>query len=194
MIVVKWKDNQVVSIASTVHRIEPVSSTGRYSRQERKQIQVPIPRVFLEYKKSMGGTDQMDGNIAKYRIGVRGKKWWWSLFTWLIDVSINNAWILMRNCGSTITELDSRREIVETYLTTYRCLPRGGGRPSTSKSGGHVLKSTRYDRIDHFVQAVPFKKRKRCAEETCNSIGRTMCSKCKVGLCIDCFESYHTEQ
>ena len=129
VIVVKWKDNQVVSIASTVHEIEPVSSTGSYSRQERKRIQVPIPRVFLEYNKSMGVTDQMDGNIAEYRIGVRGKKWWWSLFTWLIDVSINNAWILMKNCGSTITLLGFRREIVETYLTTYRCLPRGGGRP-----------------------------------------------------------------
>ena len=57
VIVVKWKDNQGVSIASTVHEIEPVSSTGRYSRQERKRIRVPIPRVFLEYNKSMGGTD-----------------------------------------------------------------------------------------------------------------------------------------
>ena len=31
VIVVKWKDNQVVSIASSVHGIEPVSSAGRYS-------------------------------------------------------------------------------------------------------------------------------------------------------------------
>ena len=100
----------------------------------------------------------------------------------------------MKNCGSIITQLDFRREIVETYLTTYHCLPRGRGSPSTSKSGGHVLKSTRYDRIDHFIQAVPFKKRKQCAGETCNSVDLTICSRCKVGLCIDCFECYHTEQ
>ena len=69
-----------------------------------------------------------------------------------------------------------------------------GGRPSTSKSGGCVLKSTRYDRVDHFAQAVPLKKRKWCAGETYNSVGQTMCCKCKVGLCINCFKTCHTEQ
>ena len=73
VVIVKWKDNQVVSIASTAHDVAPLSSTSRYSREERKRIQVPIPRVFLEYNKSMGGTDQMDGNVAKYRIATRGK-------------------------------------------------------------------------------------------------------------------------
>ena len=73
MIAVKWKDDQVMSIESTVYGIEPISSTERYSRQERKRIQVSIPGIFLEYNKSMGGTDQMDGNVAKYRIEVQGK-------------------------------------------------------------------------------------------------------------------------
>jgi len=39
----------------------------------------------------MGGTDRMDENIAMYRIGIRGKKWWWPLFTWLLDAAIHNA-------------------------------------------------------------------------------------------------------
>ena len=55
VVVVKWKDNQVVSIASTVHGIESASLTGRYSRQERKRIQVLIPRIVLEYNKFIGG-------------------------------------------------------------------------------------------------------------------------------------------
>ena len=110
--IVKWKDNQVVSIASTAHGYAPLSTTGRYSRQERKRIQVSVPRVFLEYNKAMGGTDQMDGNVAKYRIGIRSKKWWWPIFTWLIDVSITNAWILMKSCGSSISQLNFKRNIV----------------------------------------------------------------------------------
>jgi len=31
----------------------------------------------------------------------------------------------MKNCESGISQLDFRREIVQTYLATYRCLPRG---------------------------------------------------------------------
>jgi hypothetical protein len=44
----------------------------------------------------MGGTDLMDQNISTHRIGVTGKKWWWPIFTWLIDMCINNAWILQK--------------------------------------------------------------------------------------------------
>ena len=43
VVIVKWKDNQVVSIASTAHDAAPLSSTSRYSRDEQKPIQVPIP-------------------------------------------------------------------------------------------------------------------------------------------------------
>ena len=156
VVIVKWKDNQVVSIDSTAHGVAPLSSTSRYSREERKCIQVPSPRVFLEYNKAMGGTDPMDGNVAKYRIAIQGKKWWWPIFTWLIDVSINNAWILlMKNCTNDISQLDFKRQIVQTYLISHSSLPKGGGRPATSKSGGRVLKSIRYDRLDHYIKPVP---------------------------------------
>ena len=115
--IVKWKDNQVVSITSTAQGYAPLSTTGRNSRLERKRIQVSVPRVFLEYKKAMGGTDQMDGNVPKYRTGIRSKKWWWPIFTWLIDVSIHNAWILMKSCGICISHLNFKRNIVQNNVS-----------------------------------------------------------------------------
>ena len=39
----------------------------------------------------MGGSDQVDKNVNKYRIGIHGKKWWWCLFTWIVDVAVQNA-------------------------------------------------------------------------------------------------------
>ena len=119
----------------------------------------------------MGGTDQMDGNVAKYRIGIRSKKWWWPIFTWLIDVSINNAWILMKSCGSSISQLNFKRNIEQTYLISYRTMPRGSGRPISSRSGGRVLNSTRYDNIGHYVRPVPMNKRRRCAAEPVSRSG-----------------------
>ena len=102
---------------------------GATPDQERKRIKVSVPRVFLEYNKAMGGTDQMDGNVAKNRIGIRSKKWWWPIFTWLIDVSINNAWILMKSGGSSISQLNFKRNTVQTSLISCRTMPRGSGRP-----------------------------------------------------------------
>lgn len=45
------------------------------------------------YNKYMGGTDRMDEDIARHRIGVRSKKWYWPLLTWLVDTGIHNAWV-----------------------------------------------------------------------------------------------------
>ena len=64
----------------------------------------------------MGGTDRMDQNVNAYRIAVRGKKWWWPLFTWLVDVCVQNAWILSICAGKNIDLLGFRREIVMSYL------------------------------------------------------------------------------
>ena len=87
----------------------------------------------------------------------------------------------MKNCGNDISQLDFKREFVQTYLISHGSLPKGGGRPATNKSGGRVLKSIKYDRLDHYIKPVPFKKQR-------------MCGKCDVGLCVACFESFHTQR
>lgn len=95
IVVARWMDNSVVTVASTVHGVFPVSNASRYSSKEKKKICIP-PDCIGKYNEFMGGTDQMDANINAYRISIRGKKWWWSILTWLIDSSIQNAWIIYR--------------------------------------------------------------------------------------------------
>ena len=41
---------------------------------------------------SMGAVDRMDQNILAYMFNVRTKKWWWPLFRFVVDVSVNNAY------------------------------------------------------------------------------------------------------
>lgn len=135
----------------------------------------------------MGGTDLMDENVNRYRIGLRGKKWWWCLFTWLIDVSIQNAWILHKKSGGILSQLEFKRDIVQTYLVTYRNLPKRPG-PSTK-----IPDEARYDGRDHLVELVEHGMRRRCAGAFCKSKGRTQCKKCNVGLCVTCFVPYHTK-
>jgi len=108
VIIARWVDNSVVTMASTVHGMMPASSVQRYSQREKKAVSVSRPCLFTAHNKGMGGTDRMDKNISIYRIGIRGKKWWWPIFTWLLDTAIHNAWILAKGAGSNIPQLEFR--------------------------------------------------------------------------------------
>jgi len=195
ILICKWVDNGVVSIATNCHGIQPITKVKRYSQQERKYIHVDRPGVFTAYNKNMGGVDKMDEHVGNYRIGVRSKKWYWPILTWIIDVCVQNAWQLRRNStGSKQPQLEFRRELVQCYITRYGIARKGPGRPLSSKrslSNSRVPDELRYDRLDHLVINTPDKKKKRCAGEGCTSIMRTMCKKCNVGLCIECFSIFH---
>ncbi|KAL4132168.1 hypothetical protein QTP88_009375 [Uroleucon formosanum] len=196
IIYARWMDNSVVTAASTSIGIKPISYVQRYFQKEKKKISVPRPLMIGEYNKYMGGTDLMDQNISTYRIGIRGKKWWWPIFTWLIDMCINNAWILQKKVKPNISQLQFRREIVRMLLTKYGTAPKVEGRPSTSISSlscNRVSDDVRYDGKEHLVIPTPQKKRRRCAGERCSSSGRTKCCKCNVGLCVECFKLFHTK-
>ena len=81
-ILVRWKDSIVVTMASTVHGVQPVSKIRRYSRKVKRSVSVDCPHMDKMYNKFMEGTDKMDQNYNAYRMGIRAKKWRWSIFTW----------------------------------------------------------------------------------------------------------------
>ena len=74
-------------------------------------------------------------------------------------VYIQNAWLLDRNGGSSITQLEFRRAIAIYYCQTY-----GTEKPPQSYRRLHTNEhSSRYDELNHFVIETPEKKRRRCA-------------------------------
>lgn len=70
-------------------------------------------------------------------------------------------------------------------MITYRNLPKCPG-PSTT-----IPEETQNDGRDHLVEPVANGMR-RNARAFCQFKGCTQCKKCKVGLCVTCFVSYHT--
>lgn len=130
-------------------------------------MQVDLLNCIAMYNKYMGGTDQMDENVARHRIGFRGKKWWWSIFTWLIDVALTNAWRLNKNAGKNSTFLEFRRSIIQEYLIRFKTSQKKK-RPSSStvRITSRVFEGICYDRIiDHYVIQTEKGKRKRCASD-----------------------------
>ena len=189
IVVCRWMDNSVVTIASTCHTNQNSSKVFRYSQKEKKRIQIDCPEVIKKYNKHMGGTDRQDQNIAKYRISFRGKKWYWCIFTWLLDISIQNAWILHKKCGGSMPQFDFKEYIALSYLQRYGTPPQLPG-PSCPKRK-RVIDDVRYDGFKHYLVEIP--KRRRCAGEFCSKRPFTQCCKCDVGLCVGCNLDYHTK-
>lgn len=149
--------------------MKPTNNVSRYSQKEKKKISVIRPLIIGEYNKYMGGTDLMNRNISTYTIGIRGKKRWWPIFTWLIDVCINNAWILHKKKKPNIPQLQFRREIVKTLFVKCGTTPKVKGRPSTSISSvscNRINDDVRYDGINHLVISTSEKKNKK--EKMCS--------------------------
>ena len=159
--VVGWNDNRAVYIASNCLSSKPTRNVQRWSKIERKYIQVLQPNQFHCYNQCMGYVDRMDQNVAKYRIGIRMKKWWWAPFAWMLDVALQNSWILYRinkSCDSAqLSLLDFRREVVSSILLKYKTSRK---RSYSSAAICNVPSEVRFDDVKHYQ--APAQKQGRC--------------------------------
>jgi len=191
-VIVQWHDSNIVTIASNCHSVHPLGQARRWSQKEKKVITISQPHTVAAYNKYMGGVDRLDQNIATYRISVRTKKWWWSIFSFLLSATVNNAWLLYRETDSYSVDkldlLEFMRRIVNAYLQMHgnrsssklkevRCIPQ-------SK---RVLAEVRFDHQDHIIESIP--KQRRCGH--CGNKVSRQCAKCTVPLHVDCFAAFH---
>ncbi|KRY45196.1 PiggyBac transposable element-derived protein 3 [Trichinella britovi] len=70
MYVCRWNDNAAVTIASTYHTHFPVKTVKRYSKAEKKHVDITEPNI-RQYNKYMGGVDVMDKVLSSYRPNFR---------------------------------------------------------------------------------------------------------------------------
>ena len=66
LIVVGWKDNKSVYLASNCDSVNPVSSVERWNRVVQAKVLVPKPHLIKRYNQGMGGVDRADRNITAY--------------------------------------------------------------------------------------------------------------------------------
>lgn len=94
---VVWKDNKCVTLLSTLSGKLPETEVRRYDKKNKTRTSVPCPNIVGVYNKHMGGVDLLDAHIARYRVVMRSKKWYFKMFYHFLDVAIVNAWILYKN-------------------------------------------------------------------------------------------------
>lgn len=180
---VRWLDNSVCTMATNHDFVNPLGKVKRWSSTAGRKVDVNIPLLFQNYNKGMGGVDQADQSIAAYRIAIRGKKWWWVIFTYMLDLSISNAWRLYKLANEdNMDQLQFRRNICRFYL---RQLQVGKRRKPSS-----LVPNMNNDNIGHFPEKL--QNQLRCT--ICHMKARWQCKKCIKTLCIEkgCFEKFHT--
>lgn len=119
VVVTVWKDKKPVYFLST--QSNPVGD-DRVNRRQRDGSIVEVPSVpVVKSYNSMGGVDLSDQLHGYYMTGRKSKKWWRSLFWFLVDISIVNAHILeklLRNHRNR-TQLAFRLELVSDLISNF---------------------------------------------------------------------------
>ena len=83
----------MVCIASS-KSCKPKRFVSCSNKVERKYTQEQKPSQFHCYNQNMGFVNRIDQKVAKHRIGIQMKKWWWSPFVWMMDVVLQGSWVL----------------------------------------------------------------------------------------------------
>lgn len=183
LLLVRWKDNSVCTMATNFDDLEPMGTVKRWCTVKKEKTDVKIPLLFQNYNKGMGGVDELDQSISLYRIAIHGKKWWWVLFTYMVDMMVSNAWRLhVMSKEDPMDQLLFRRNIARHYL---RQESHKKGRCTSS-----FVEGLSKDGSGHYPKKL--EKQLRCV--ICHSRVRWECKKCLKTLCIEksCFEDFHS--
>lgn len=187
--IIKWSDNSIVHMISNFFGLKPLHPVTRFSQKEKKRISVFQPHSIYVYNKCMGGVDRSDQNIGLYRIGIRGKKWYFPLIAHLIDAAEQNAWQLHRQQNGKLDHLGFRRHVALSLLQKNTRNRAGNLGQRFTRPSQFENKETRFDGFNHFVTQQ--EKQTRC--RVCHNKVSTKCIKCDVALHVKCFIAYHTK-
>lgn len=65
-------------------------------RTWKKKMPGSCPNMIKEYNTNLCGVDLADMLIALYRTPFRGHRWYLPIFSQMLDICVNNAWLLYR--------------------------------------------------------------------------------------------------
>ena len=212
--IVKWFDNKGVTLLSSFAHSLPTHTVQRYNKTEKKVVDVVQPNIVNLYNKNMGGVDLADCLLSLYRIPVRSKKYYHRLIFHMIDMSINQAWLLYRrDYDDNKIPQEKRHSLLTFRMSVSESLIKAGkkvpkrGRPSSSETLSEPpLKKrrnvdqvrpqsdVRFDQIGHFPEVK--NPRLYCKRLGCKGRTNVRCIKCNVNLCLNeknnCFLQFHT--
>ncbi|XP_055386636.1 piggyBac transposable element-derived protein 3-like [Condylostylus longicornis] len=88
------------------------------SKNAETKTNVEQSHIYIIDNSRISGVDNVNQNVNAHRITMRGKKWWWVIFTYLIDLCMVNAWKLnlLRNNNSIKVQYNFRLAVIKKIL------------------------------------------------------------------------------
>jgi hypothetical protein len=170
------------------------------------------PIVNADYNQYMGGVDLCDQNASYYGVGRRAVKWWKCIMRHLINLSINNAYLVWRATLPPLVVapavLKKRREYTAKLFRIDVCKQLRGDYAATVTNRhrrrlpdpGAVLMDPRVA-VSHKAELTATQRvcnycvRKGKKTDAGNALrSRTRCIQCDLYLCLmPCFQEHHAE-
>ena len=217
-----WLDNRAVTLLTTFVPANPAQQVERYDRKHKAIVQVRCPSVVPYYNASMGGVDLVDSLLARYRIQIKSRKWYFRLFIHLLDVVMVQCWLLYRRDADSVgIQKKEQLNLRQFKFDAATCLVMNGdltkkkvGRPSSLDGIETVAKrrklvhaaalpppNIRKDGVGHWPDMVD--TRGLCRNGGCKGKPYIICTKCSTGSTTpiylflkkgqNCFQQYHLQ-
>jgi len=120
MLLTVWKDTKIVHLVSNL-------GNSLESEIERKQkgalpgenlIKASCPSTIQTYSKNARGVDLLDQMISYYSVDVKSKKWYKSIFSHILQISLYNSFLLYKKSTQNEMNFLSYQETIVRYLIT----------------------------------------------------------------------------
>ena len=199
----QWLDKRTVSMLSTVHKGEMMTTGKRCYRTDNEILK---PDSVLDYTLNMRLVDKSDMMIGTIDCLRKSLKWYRKLFFHLLDVTLLNAYYLyLVKTGNKPSLRKFGYQVIFQLLEKY-------GKPTLPVVGRHVVNIP--DRlivkefmIRHSLDNIPSTGGRSKGQRWCyvcqhtergtqrRKMVTTWCKECGVGLCVgQCYQDYHTRK
>ena len=189
MTAVVWWDKRDVCLLTNIHD-PPIE--GNYRDEHGNAIK---PATVADYNCHMGHVDNADRMVNSYTASRRTWKWTKKLFFHLLDLAIENSYILFSSCGGKkISHRDFRLTLIREMMARAGQEPRPSmpvGRPASASKN-----IRRLDTCHNKHWPGRNQQKARCQVCSAGGVRQTVIYrrlKCDAALCVDrnCFEVYH---
>ncbi|XP_039530915.1 piggyBac transposable element-derived protein 4-like [Pimephales promelas] len=209
LLFVEWKDSQQVQMCSTFHKAYEGDTVQRKVKGDAQptHVEVPIPAVVLDYNRNVRTVDPSIFVTGHYRVLHKPKKWYQCVFYHLLDIAVENAFILyvlvskrkkqkaltriafLEKLVLELTEMDDDEDRSDSTPGPSSASPPATSSASPESSVAEGSHNPKYFISDSTVG------RRKC--KLCHQKTPIMCATCEVPLCFqpkrDCFNNWHEQ-